>query len=193
MNETSISAKPKTKTIFSVKQLAIVGLMTAIICVLAPLALPIPFSPVQISLGTLAIYFVLTVLGLKLGTISVIIYILLGLAGLPVFASFKSGPGTLFGPTGGYIIGYVFMALVCGFFIDKWGNKFLPCFLGMILGTAVLYVFGSFWLAFQLSYTLPQAFMAGVIPYIPGDLIKLVIAVVLGQQLRKRLQKADLI
>ena len=191
MNETSISAKPKT--IFTVKQLAIVGLMTAIICVLAPLALPIPFSPVQISLGTLAIYFVLTVLGLKLGTISVVIYILLGLAGLPVFASFKSGPGTLFGPTGGYIIGYIFMALICGVFIDKWGDKLLLCFLGMILGTAALYVFGSFWLAFELSYTLPQAFMAGAIPYIPGDLIKLVIAVILGRQLRKRLQKGGLV
>lgn len=191
MNNTSISTKQKS--IFTVKQLAIVGLMTAIICVMAPFALPIPFSPVPISLGTLAIYFVLTVLGLKFGTISVIIYILLGLAGLPVFTGFRGGPGTLFGPTGGYIIGYIFMALICGFFIDKWGNKILLCFLGMILGTAALYVFGSFWLAFQLSYTLPQAFMAGAIPYIPGDLIKLVIAVAVGRQLRKRLQKSGLV
>lgn len=191
MNNTSISTKQKS--IFTVKQLAIVGLMTAIICVMAPFALPIPFSPVPISLGTLAIYFVLTVLGLKFGTISVIIYILLGLAGLPVFTGFRGGPGTLFGPTGGYIIGYIFMALICGFFIDKWGNNILLCFLGMILGTAALYVFGSFWLAFQLSYTLPQAFMAGAIPYIPGDLIKLVIAVAVGRQLRKRLQKSGLV
>ena len=97
---TTIETKPK----FTVKQLALVGLMTAVICVLGPLALNIPVSPVPISLGTLAIYFVVSVLGMKLGTISVIIYILLGLAGVPIFAGFTSGPGKLFGPTGGYII-----------------------------------------------------------------------------------------
>ena len=191
MNESTISAKPKSG--FSVKQLALAGLMAAIICVLAPFALPIPISPVAISLGTLAIYFVLTVLGLKLGTVSVIVYILLGLAGLPVFTGFTSGPGKLFGPTGGYFIGYLFMALICGFFIDRWSDKFLPSFLGMVLGTAVLYLFGSLWLAYQASYTLPQAFMAGVVPYIPGDLIKLILAMVLGRQVRKRLKRAGLI
>ena len=191
MNKSTISAKPKS--IFNVKQIALVGLMAAIICVLAPFALPIPISPVAISLGTLAIYFVLTVLGLKLGTVSVIVYILLGLVGLPVFTGFTGGPGKLFGPTGGYIIGYLFMAPICGFFIDRWGDKFLPSFLGMVLGTAVLYLFGSLWLAYQASYTLPQAFMAGVVPYIPGDLIKLILAMVLGRQVRKRLKRAGLI
>lgn len=191
MNESTISAKPKS--IFNVKQIALVGLMAAIICVLAPFALPIPISPVAISLGTLAIYFVLTVLGLKLGTVSVIVYILLGLVGLPVFAGFTSGPGKLFGPTGGYIIGYLLMAPICGFFIDRWGDKFLSSFLGMILGTAVLYLFGSLWLAYQASYPLPQAFTVGVVPYIPGDLIKLILAMVLGRQVRKRLKRAGLI
>lgn len=191
MSESTVSAK--TKSIFNVKQIALVGLMAAIICVLAPFALPIPISPVAISLGTLAIYFVLTVLGLKLGTVSVIVYILLGLVGLPVFAGFTSGPGKLFGPTGGYIIGYLFMAPICGFFIDRWGDKFLLSFLGMVLGTAVLYLFGSLWLAYQASYTLSQAFMAGVAPYIPGDLVKLILAMVLGCQVRKRLKRAGLI
>ena len=191
MSESTVSAKPKS--IFNVKQIALVGLMAAIICVLAPFALPIPISPVAISLGTLAIYFVLTVLGLKLGTVSVIVYILLGLVGLPVFAGFTSGPGKLFGPTGGYIIGYLFMVPICGFFIDRWGDKFLPSFLGMVLGTAVLYLFGSLWLSYQASYTLPQAFMAGVVPYIPGDLVKLILAMVLGCQVRKRLKRAGLI
>ena len=191
MSESTVSAKPKP--IFNIKQIALVGLMAAIICVLAPFALPIPISPVAISLGTLAIYFVLTVLGLKLGTVSVIVYILLGLVGLPVFAGFTSGPGKLFGPTGGYIIGYLFMAPICGFFIDRWGDKLLPSFLGMVLGTAVLYLFGSLWLAYQASYTLPQAFMAGVVPYIPGDLVKLILAMILGRQVRKHLKRAGLI
>lgn len=191
MNEASISTKPNSN--FSVKQLALVGLMAAVICILAPFSLPIPISPVPISLGFLAIYFVLTVLGLKLGFISVVIYILLGLVGLPVFTGFTGGPGKLFGPTGGYIIGYLFMALICGFFIDKWDNRLLPSILGMIMGTAVCYLFGSIWLAYQASYTLPQALWAGVIPYIPGDLVKLILAMTLGRQVRRRLQRAGLV
>ena len=63
----------------------------------------------------------------------------------------------------------------------------------MLLGTAALYFFGSIWLAYQASYTLPQAFMAGAIPYIPGDLIKIALAMSLGRQLRKRLQAAGLV
>ena len=189
MSEVSISTK--SKNTFSVKQLALVGLMSAIICVLAPFSIPIPISlAAPISLGTLAIYFVLTVLGLKLGTISVVVYILLGLVGLPIFTGFTGGPGKLFGPTGGYIIGYIFMALISGFFVDKWDNKFLPSLAGMILGTAALYLFGSVWLAYQASYTLPQALMIGSIPYIPGDFLKLALALFLGRQVRKRLQRS---
>lgn len=188
MSERITPTKPKN--IFSVKQLSLVGLMTAIICVLAPFSMPIPISPTPISLGTLAIYFVMTVLGLKLGTISVVVYILLGLVGLPVFTGFIGGPGKLFGPTGGYIIGYIFMALISGYFIDKWNNKLLPSLLGMILSTMALYLFGSLWLAYQASYTLPHALMIGAVPYIPGDLVKLALAVSLGRQVRKRLPRA---
>ena len=107
----------------NVKQLALTGLMAAVICVLGPLALSIPVSPVPISLGTLAIYFVASVAGMKTGTLSVVIYILLGLAGVPVFTGFTGGVGKLFGPTGGYIIGYLFMALICGFFAAKFGRQ----------------------------------------------------------------------
>lgn len=189
MSETTTVTKPK----FSVKQLALIGLMTAVICVLGPLALHIPISPVPISLGTLAIYFVVSVLGMKLGTISVLVYILLGLAGVPVFASFTAGPAKLFGPTGGYIIGYIFMALICGFFVDRFNQKLPLYLLGMILGTIVCYFFGTVWLAYQMELTFYKALWAGVIPYIPGDLVKLIIAVSVGFQVRKQLRKAGLI
>lgn len=175
------------------KKMALIGLMTAVICILAPFSLNLPFSPVPISLGTLAIYFVISVLGMKSGTISVVLYILLGLVGLPVFSNFSGGAGKLFGPSGGYIIGYLFMALICGWFIDKWADKAVLRFLGMLLGTAVCYLFGTAWLAYQMSLTFPQALMAGVIPFIPADLIKLVSAMLLGYQVRKRLLKAGLV
>lgn len=166
------------------------GLMTAVTCILGPVSFPIPISPVPISLGTLAIYFVLTVLGMKLGTLSVFIYLLLGFVGLPVFTGFTGGAGKLFGPTGGYLIGYIFMALTAGFFLDKWRSSLPLSVVGMLLGTAVLYLFGSIWLAYQASLTLPQALMAGVVPYIPGDLVKLALAMFLGLQVRKRLPRS---
>lgn len=182
---------PQSK--FSVKQLALVGLMAAVLCILGPLALNIPISPVPISLGTLGIYFVVSVLGMKLGTLSVVIYILLGLVGIPVFAGFTAGPGKLFGPTGGYIIGFIFMALICGFFVDCFSHKVPLYVTGMLLGTAVCYLFGTLWLAYQMDLTFGKALMAGVIPYIPGDLVKLAIATLIGFQIRKRLKKAGLI
>lgn len=181
------------RSLFTVKQLTLVGLMAAVLCILSPLALSIPISPVPISLGTLAIYFVISVLGMKLGTISVAIYILLGLAGIPVFAGYTSGPGKLLGPTGGYIIGYLFMALICGFFVDKFSSNIPLYLLGMVLGTAVCYLFGTLWLAYQMELTFPKALMAGVIPYIPADIVKLVIATAIGFQIRKRLVKAELL
>lgn len=188
MNQTKDIGEPR----LTIKQLALTGLMTAVICILGPIAFKIPVSPVPISLGSLGIYFVLSVLGMKLGTLSVVIYILLGLAGLPVFTDFMGGPAKLFGPTGGYIIGYIFMAVICGFFVDKWYEKTALEFLGMILGTLALYLFGTVWLGYQLSLSFAEALLAGVIPYIPGDLIKMAVALSIGRQLRRRLCKAGL-
>lgn len=191
-NITTTSPNPK-KPLLTLKQLTLSGLMAAVFCLLGPLSLNIPISPVPVSLGMLAIYFVTSVLGMKLGTLSVLAYILLGLAGLPVFTGFTGGAGKLLGPTGGYIIGYIFMALICGFFVDKWGHRLLPEILGMVLGTAVCYLFGTVWLAYQASYTFFQALAAGVLPYIPVDASKLAIALVVGRQVRARLLKAGLL
>lgn len=176
----------------STKQLTLTGLMTAVICLLAPWALPLPFSPVPLSLGTLAIYFVVSVLGMKLGTLSVLIYILLGTVGLPVFTNFSGGVGKLLGPTGGYILGYIFMTLICGLFVDKWPDNILLRALGMVLGTAALYLFGTIWLAYEANLSFSAAWVMGVLPYIPGDLAKMVLAMIIGGQLRRRLIKAGL-
>ncbi len=177
----------------NVKQLALTGLMTAVLCILGPLSLNIPISPVPISLGFLGIYFICSVLGMKLGTLSVVVYILLGLAGLPVFTGFTGGPGKLFGPTGGYIIGYTFMALLCGLGVDKGKGRLLPTLASMILGSAVGYLFGTVWLARQQSIGFVQALFLGVIPYIPVDIVKLAVGVAVGSRLRRRLLQAGLL
>lgn len=175
------------------RQLALVSLMTAVVCILGPISLAIPISPIPISLGSMAVYFVVSVLGRRLGFLSIVIYELLGLIGLPVFTGFTGGAGKLFGPTGGYLIGYLFMALICGYFVDKRGNSLPACFAGMLLGTIVCYLFGTLWLSFQASLSFSAAFAAGVLPFIPFDLIKLILAMMLGRQLRKQLKKANLI
>lgn len=175
------------------KQLALIGLMTAVICVLGPISLAIPISPVPVSLGSLAVYFVVSVLGMKRGFISIVIYELLGLVGLPVFTGFTGGVGKLFGSTGGYLIGYLFMALICGYFVDKHGNSLIINILGMLLGTVVCYLFGTLWLAFQASLSFSAALAAGVLPFIPFDIIKLMLAIMIGRQLREQLIKANLI
>jgi biotin transport system substrate-specific component len=174
------------------KRIALIGLTTALICVLGPFSIPLP-GLVPISLTNLAIYFTIYALGMKYGTISYCIYLLLGLVGLPVFSSFSSGPAKLFGPTGGYLIGFIFLALICGFFIDRWASKMYLCFLGMVLGTVVCYAFGTAWLAYLMNLTFYKALWAGVIPFIPGDLAKIIIAMLLGPQIRKSLKRANLV
>lgn len=183
----------KKEPIISIRRMALAGLLTAVICVLSPFALHIPFSPVPISLGILAVFFVICVAGMKLGTISVLIYILLGLAGVPVFTDFTAGPAKLLGPTGGYIIGYIFLALIGGFFIDRFGRRPLLCIPGLILGTLVCYLFGTLWFQYQFQITFFQALMQAVVPYIPVDLVKLVLAMSLGFQIRRRLIRAGLL
>lgn len=174
------------------KTMVLIALMAAVTCILGPLSITIPISPVPISLTNLAVYFTVYVLGMKRGTISYLVYLLIGLVGLPVFSSFSGGAGKLFGPTGGYLIGFIFMALICGFFIEKWPSKLYLHFAGMVLGTAVCYLFGTIWLAFQGNMDFYAALAAGVLPFIPGDLVKIIIALLAGPVIRKQLKRAGL-
>ena len=178
-------------------QLTLTAVMAAVICVLGPISIAIPVSPVPISLGSMAVYLAVTVLGMKLGTLSCLIYLLLGLVGLPVFAGGSAGAAKLIGPTGGYLIGYLFLALIAGTFVgrfaeNKWKNIAFAA-LGMILGTIVLYALGTAWLAYSAGMDFQAALWAGVIPFIPGDLVKMVIAVLLGSAVRGRLLRAGVL
>lgn len=176
----------------SVKSLTLIALMAAVICILGPFTITIPISPVPIAFANLAIYFTVMLLGWKKGTISCLIYLLIGLVGVPVFPHFPVA-GQVFGPTGGYLIGYIFLALIGGYFVEKFTGKLAMYFVGMVLGTIVLYAFGTAWLAFQTGMTFGAALMAGVIPYIPGDLVKIILAVLVGNEVRKRLMAANLV
>ena len=173
------------------QQMALVAIMTALTCILAPFSLPI--GPVPISLTNLVIYFSLYLLGWKLGTLSYVIYLLIGLVGVPVFSGFSAGPAKLFGPTGGYLIGFIPMAIIAGIVIDKYTEKWLLCLLAMIVGTIVCYALGTAWLAYEAEMTFQAALMAGVIPFIIGDIAKMIVAIIVAPMIKNPLVKAGYI
>lgn len=176
-----------------IKAMTMISLMTAILCIFGPITLPIPVSPVPISLVTLIIYLSVYILGMKRGMISCLLYLMIGFVGLPVFSGFTGGVGRLLGPTGGYMIGYVLLAVISGFFIDKWMTKRVLHMIGMVLGTIVCYLFGTMWLSVQAGMSFYVALVAGVIPFLIGDSIKIAIAAMTGPVIRKRLRRAGLV
>ena len=174
------------------KQMTLVGLMTAILCILAPISIVLPFSPIPLSLGTLAIYFVLIVQDGKYGIISILLYLLLGLVGIPVFSGFSGGIGRLFEPTGGYLIGYLPLGLIGSIFLNRYGKRFFTCLIGLLLGTLTCYCLGTVWLAYQTNLSISSALTVGVLPFLPGDAVKLVGGSYLGLQVRTRLKRAGM-
>lgn len=187
-NETSGTVAVDNQKIRT-KQMVLIALMTAVTCVLGPLSIPLPFSPVPISLTNFAIFLAIFVLGMKNGTISFIIYLLLGAVGVPVFSSFRGGLQVLAGPTGGYLIGFIFLALIMGFALDHFDRKLVPTIIGMSIGMVVCYAFGTVWLAKLLSLSFKEGLMMGVIPYLPGDAAKIIIAAIVGPKLYGATQK----
>ena len=147
-----------------------------------------------ISLTNLVIYFSLYLIGTRSTFISYIVYLLLGLVGLPVFSGFTGGPGKLAGPTGGYLIGFLLTILIAGAFVNRkeTGDGSLPHarkkwidLTGLILGTIVVYALGTIWLSVQSGIGFKAALLAGVIPFIPGDLVKIILAMTQGPRLKK--------
>ena len=162
------------------KKITMIGLMTAVTCILGPLSLPLPFSPVPITLTNFAVFLSIYILGMKYGTISLLIYLALGTIGLPVFSSFSGGLGKLAGPTGGYLFGFIFLALIHGFFMLRFHKKTFASIIGMTLGMIACYLFGTIWLALHMSLTFKAALMIGVIPYLPGDAVKIALAAIIS-------------
>jgi len=177
----------------STHELSLIGLMTSVICILGPLSFPLPISPIPISFTNLAIYITVFMLGWKKGSFSYLLYLLIGLIGIPVFSGFSGGISKLAGPTGGYLLGFLFMAIISGYFIERFPKKRGMAILGMILGTIITYLFGTLWLSYQTNATFMQGLTLGVFPFIPGDLAKIILASILGPLLRSRLIQSHLI
>ena len=188
------------KTTVDTRRLTLSAVMAAVMCVLAPISIPI--GPISITGGTLAIYLTAYLLGGVWGTASTLVYLLMGMVGLPVFSNYMGGISRLAGPTGGYLVGYIPMALLAGTIAGASLRRFrgqgkkgaalalVLQFLGMAAATAVLYAFGTAWYCVQAGVDLQKALAACVIPFIPFDLIKMAAALAVGAPVRRGLERA---
>ena len=175
----------------STSALTAAAMMTAVLCVLGPLSVPV--GPVPVAMANFGVSLAAWLLGPRYGALSVAAYLLLGAVGAPVFAGAGAGAAVLFGPTGGYLIGYLAQALIGGWAVERSGGRALWSGLGLAAGVAVSYAFGTAWFILQMGCTLPYALTVCVLPFIPFDAVKVVLASVLGSILRRALHRAGLL
>lgn len=170
-------------------QMAEIALMSAVLCVISPFTIPVPMSPVPLSLALFGVYLAAVLLGAKRGAICVMVYLILGAAGVPVFSGFSGGIGVLLGPTGGYIIGYILCALVIGLMAERG----VYTIFSMTVGTLVCYCFGTIWflIIMEGTYTLMQALLVCVAPYLIFDIIKIFAATAIAVPVRKILRRIE--
>ena len=173
-----------------IRNMTFSAFMAAILCILGPLVLPIGIVP--FSLSTIVIYLMAIIMNVKCVLFSVLLYLLIGLLGVPVFSGFAAGPGVVFGPTGGYLLAYLPAAAMVSFLSRKARNnriirdKFLSLSYFCILSMAnlLLYCFGSLWLSFSLPLSFMEAIQAGVFPFVIPDVFKVFIVIFLVRKIK---------
>ena len=183
--------KQNTKVLFLVQS----ALFAAILCILSPLAIPI--GPIPITLGVFAVMLTGVVLDWKRASVAVLVYILLGVIGLPVFSGGNSGPGVIAGPTGGYLWAYVPMAAIIAALgggarereLQEDARAIVACLLSMI----VLYILGTFQFTLVADSTWGHALAVCVYPFVLLDAAKAICATLLGVRVRRRLRAANLL
>ena len=114
-----------------------------------------------------------------------VVYVMMGAVGIPVFSNFRGGLSVLAGPTGGYILGYIFAALAVGMVSTYWGDSFWKLAVGMTGGLALCYLFGTVWFVLLTGKGLVAALSACVVPFLPGDAVKIISAAILVPELKK--------
>ena len=182
---------PKKKPFITTRELCQTALGTALITVCAWIAIP---AQVPFTLQTFAVFLTAGLLCRKCSFLSVVVYLMLGAVGLPVFSGFRGGPGILFGVTGGYLIGFLFTSLTISTLTHRFGQR-LPVLIGsMVLGLLLCYTFGSVW--FLVLYTrssdpvsLGTVIGMCIIPFLPVDAVKILLASLLVRKLNPLLRQ----
>ena len=186
---TSSAAPSRLRTL----DMAYIALFAVLMAVCAWITVPLPKPLVQFTLQTFAMFMALTTLGGRRGLYAMVVYLLLGAVGVPVFSGFRGGLGVLLDTTGGYIIGFAAAALVYWLLTAKLGDSLPVKIAACVLGLAVCYAFGTAWFLVLYARTtgpigVTTALSWCVLPYIVPDLLKLDLAVVLSGRIKKFLK-----
>ncbi len=180
------------KEIISNKTLCrVLGVLTFIILTAqgAFVRIPLPFTPVPITLQTFFVLLSGVLLGSHLGALSQLSYIFLGALGLPIFTGAGSGLSYLFGPTGGYLFGFVLASLWLGKFIKYSRDNLFAAFAILCIADLIILSSGIVWLKFIFGYSFTKLLLIGFIPFIPGDLLKALAATFLYLRLKSRVKE----
>ncbi len=182
--------QPDKKTLKpNVRAIAYIGVFAAAICITAPWSISI--GPIPLSLATLTIYITGAILSAKYSLAAVLVYILLGVVGLPIFSGFQGGLQRLVSVTGGYIVGYLPCVLITSLLLKNKHDKIYMYPIAMLCGTVVLYALGTAWFVYSSSKGLGYALSVCVTPFIIGDLIKIAVASIIAFTVRHRLTKSS--
>ena len=170
------------------RNMALCALFAALLAVCAWIAVPV--GDIAFTLQTFGVFLTLGLLGGKWGSLSIFVYLLLGVVGLPVFTGFQGGLGVLAGATGGYIVGFLFSGLIYWLITALWGNSGKTRILAMTVGLLVCYVFGSVWFRFGYlqggnAMGLGLIFVKCVLPYLLPDALKIALACYLTNRLQR--------
>lgn len=166
------------KSVPGIRNLTLCAMCAAITCVLSPVSIPLA-GGVPVSLATFAVMLSGILLGAKKGAVSQLVYVFLGSAGLPVFAGWTGGIGVIAGMTGGYILGYIPQAWLAGLVYHRFGrgrkhgSRIMWMAIAMTAGTAALYSLGTIWFILSTGMAVKAAIAACVLPFIPGDILKM--------------------
>ena len=166
------------------KWMIFAALFAALTAAIAPVKLPLGFTPVPITLQTITVLLSGAMLGPYYGALSMILYVVVGALGLPVFAGFTSGIGVLTGPTGGYLFSYFIASFVIGKIVRTRKNpKYLDYVFAMTIGTIIIYVLGATQGKFVTGLEWKAVIIGWVLPFLIGDAIKMLFAAYLAKQI----------
>lgn len=187
----STKTQSRTASHFSAKTLTMCAIFTALVAVCSQITIPLPIIPINLAL--FAVYLAGALLGPWRGALSLLVYLLLAAVGVPVMAGFRGGLGNLVGNTGGYVVGYIFAALFTGLLAEKWGARFWQLCVAMVVGCAVCYFFGTLWYSILSGTPFFASFSACVVPFLPCDVVKILLAALLASRLRPVLKRQGLL
>ena len=174
------------KKFLSVQDMVLIAVFTAIMAICS-------WISVSFTLQTFAVFVTAALLGTKRGTIAVVVYILLGIIGVPVFAGLTGGPSVIAGPTGGFIVGFILTAIIIGLLMNLANGKsevvkLVITVVAMVLGDVACFAIGTVWFMVVTNNTVAVALTYCVIPYIIPDIAKIVVATIIANRVKKYVQ-----